>query len=160
MNWKHLISHRGNIDGIQTNKENHPDYIDIALKKGYEVEIDLHIINEKLWLGHDNGEHCITWKWLKQRKEKLWIHCKNIEAIVTLNSKIEYRKLHYFWHEEDTMTITSHGYLWVFPGKQPIANSIAVLPEKCLEITGKEEDLSLCIGICSDFIGCNKRVST
>jgi hypothetical protein len=52
----------------------------------------------------------------------------------------------YFWHEEDTMTLTSHGYMWVYPGKQPIVGSIAVLPEIY------NDDLHDCIGICSDYI--------
>jgi len=33
-----------------------------------------------------------------------------------------------------------------YPGKQPIKDSIAVMPELY------NDDLSLCIGICSDYI--------
>ena len=44
------------------------------------------------------------------------------------------------------MTLTSHNYLWVYPGKQPIEKSIAVMPEI------HNDDFSKCIGICSDFI--------
>jgi len=54
--------------------------------------------------------------------------------------------INYFWHEEDTLTLTSHNYLWVYPGKQPIKNSIAVLPELF------QDDVSECLGVCSDFI--------
>ena len=36
-----LISHRGNIDGRIPEKENHPNYIDAAIKAGYDVEVDL-----------------------------------------------------------------------------------------------------------------------
>ena len=52
----------------------------------------------------------------------------------------------YFWHEEDTLTLTSKKYLWVYPSKQPIKNSIAVMPEL------NDDDISECIGICSDYI--------
>jgi hypothetical protein len=54
--------------------------------------------------------------------------------------------LHYFWHEHDTLTITNRGYLWVYPGKQPISGSIAVLPEL------NNDDVSKCYGVCSDFV--------
>jgi hypothetical protein len=54
--------------------------------------------------------------------------------------------LHYFWHEEDTLTLTSENYIWAYPGKQPIKGSIAVMPER------GNDDLSKCIGICSDVI--------
>jgi hypothetical protein len=37
-------------------------------------------------------------------------------------------------------------FIWVYPGKQPIKKSIAVMPEI------HEDDISECIGVCSDFI--------
>ena len=54
--------------------------------------------------------------------------------------------LNYFWHQEDTLTLTSKRYIWAYPGKQPIENSISVMPEI------KNDDISLCVGICSDYI--------
>ena len=36
-----LISHRGNITGIEKDSENKPDYIFNALNKGFNVEIDI-----------------------------------------------------------------------------------------------------------------------
>ena len=57
-----------------------------------------------------------------------------------------YLHLHYFWHETDTITITSRGYIWAYPGKQPIQNSIAVMPEL------HNESVEHCLGVCSDFI--------
>jgi len=47
-----LISHRGNIDG-KTLLENQPSYIDDAIDLGYDVEIDIWYIGDKLYLGHD-----------------------------------------------------------------------------------------------------------
>ena len=35
-----LIAHRGNISGIDSERENSPDYIDEAISQGYDVEID------------------------------------------------------------------------------------------------------------------------
>jgi len=52
----------------------------------------------------------------------------------------------FFWHQEDTLTITSRGHLWVYPGKQPIEDSIAVMPEI------HNDNVSKCLGICSDYI--------
>jgi len=36
-----LISHRGNINGRLESYENAPNYIDSAISKGYDVEIDI-----------------------------------------------------------------------------------------------------------------------
>jgi hypothetical protein len=48
-----LISHRGNINGIESNNENNPEYIQKALDLVYNVEVDLRIKDNKLYLGHD-----------------------------------------------------------------------------------------------------------
>jgi hypothetical protein len=138
-----LISHRGNIDGKNEARENHPDYINEAIGYGWDVEIDVWMIEGVLFLGHDEPQYGVTRYWLNERCERLWIHCKNIEAIEWFNM---IGGFNYFWHEEDTMTLTSYGYMWVYPGKQPVKNSIAVMPEI------HNDDISECRGICSDYI--------
>jgi hypothetical protein len=60
--------------------------------------------------------------------------------------------LNYFWHENDSLTITSKGYLWVYPGKQPVKGGIAVLPEM------NNDDISQSLGICSDVIENYKKI--
>jgi len=142
-----LISHRGNINGKQPNRENHPDYIWEAIRKGYNVEIDVWLVNGKLKLGHDTPQYDFPFELLENHYSKLWIHCKNLEAIVELNKFDKTgSRLNYFWHQEDYITLTSKGYIWAYPGKQPLANSIAVMPEI------NKDDISKCIGICSDYI--------
>ena len=37
----YLISHRGNINNIDKDRENSPDYINEALRQNFHVEIDL-----------------------------------------------------------------------------------------------------------------------
>jgi hypothetical protein len=137
-----LISHRGNINGKILEAENHPDYIDDTIKMGYDVEIDLWFIDGKTYLGHDKPQYEVDNKWLENRIDKLWVHCKNIDSLNWIRSTV----LHYFWHEEDTLTLTSKNYIWTYPGKQPIIGSIAVMPEIY------NDNVSLCLGICSDYI--------
>jgi hypothetical protein len=74
---------------------------------------------------------------------RLWCHAKNIEAVIEFQ---KYPHIHYFWHQEDDICLTSKNYIYAYPGKQPIKNSIAVLPELY------NDDLSICKGICSDYI--------
>lgn len=144
-NNKILISHRGNLFGPNREQENKPEYIEECLSLNYDCEIDLRIIDRKIFLGHDYPEYEIDISWLKNRNNNLWIHCKNIDAIVFLQKYFNY--FHYFWHENDLLTLTSKNYIWAFPGKQPIENSISVMPELYNDITIE------CVGICSDFIG-------
>jgi len=138
-----LISHRGNLNGKLPANENHPDYIDEAIHAGYDVEIDVYMVEGVLYLGHDKPQYGVSQLWFNQRISKLWIHCKNIEAMEWFNS---IGGFNYFWHQTDTVTLTSRNYIWAFPGKQPIERSIAVLPEI------HNDDVSNCIGVCSDYI--------
>lgn len=139
-----LISHRGNLDGKNEHLENSIDYVQKTINLGYDVEIDIWLIGNKLWLGHDNPQYSINIEWLKLRKFKLWIHCKNIDSLLFLKETDD--GFNYFWHENDTLTLTSLGYIWAYPGKQPIKNSIAVLPEIY------SDKIQNCLGICSDYI--------
>jgi hypothetical protein len=59
-----LISHRGNINGKINELENNPDYINDALIIGYDVEIDIWVINNELFLGHDEPVHSIDISWI------------------------------------------------------------------------------------------------
>ena len=145
-NLKILISHRGNFEGPIPKLENTPEYIDNAISLGYQVEIDVWSIDGVLFLGHDKPISGVTQEWLNKRAHLLWVHCKNIEAMVALNEFPNQHLLNYFWHQEDDITLTSKGYIWAYPGKQPIKNSIAVMPEL------NKDDLTKAIGICSDYI--------
>ena len=144
-----LISHRGNIDKKNPSRENSSDYIDEAINKGFQVEIDVWFVKNEFFLGHDYAQYKIDFGWILKRKSHLWIHCKNISAMEELNNyrkNPNYSELNFFFHDSDDLTLTSKGFLWVYPGKQPVNNSIAVLPELY------NDDLSSCKGICSDVI--------
>jgi hypothetical protein len=139
-----LISHRGNINGKQEELENKPEYIDYAISIGYDVEVDVWYIDGILWLGHNKPYYGVDFRWFRDRLTKLWIHCKNTEGILFFR-ECGY-PVNYFWHETDTITLTSLNHIWVYPGNQPIKNSIAVMPEL------NNDDITKCIGICNDKI--------
>ena len=136
-----LISHRGNLNGRITDRENDPGYVDLAMKAGYDVEIDVWYKDSKWYLGHDLPQYEITLEYLKNNK--LWCHAKNIESL----NKMLNEDVHCFWHQEDDVTLTSKGFMWTFPGKQLTENSICVLPEK----DNQNIDTNA-VGICSDYI--------
>ena len=139
-----LISHRGNINGRFESYENEPNYIDNAIKNGYDVEIDIWYIDGILYLGHDKPQYGINFRWVRDRISKIWVHCKNIDALLFFK-ECGY-PLNYFWHQEDDVTITSQGYFWTYSSKQLTENSIAVMPEI------NDDDVSRCYGVCSDYV--------
>ncbi len=136
----YLISHRGNINGIEKDNENNPDYINQAISRGYDVEVDVRYESGQFFLGHDFNQFKVNEEFLLNNK--LWCHAKTNEALIALDRI----KAHYFWHQEDDYTITSKGFFWTYPGKKLLQKSICVLPEK------SNYDKIDCLGICSDFI--------
>jgi len=146
-----FISHRGNLYGSDPFLENRPRYIQEALNKGFDVEIDVRYFPKynEWFLGHDKAQYKVSRDWLRSFKQ-FWIHAKNLEALVALQTDWRETDPPYFWHENDTVSVVSNGTLWTYPNKRLMSGwSIAVLPEKT---DYKTEDMSECFGICSDYI--------
>ena len=70
------IAHRGNTNGPSIN-ENQLWYIDKALDAGYDAEIDIWIIGDQIWSGHDSAQYLVPEEFLYRNILHLWIHCKN-----------------------------------------------------------------------------------
>ncbi len=142
------ISHRGNLNGPNKEIENTKEQIIKVIELGYDCEIDLWYIENNIFLGHDKPENIVPLDFLLKYKNNLWCHCKNYEMLEYLN--INNFDLNYFWHQNDDYTITSKGFVWVYPGKKLIKNSVFVLPEYT-----NNSNNNLCKdigGICSDYI--------
>jgi hypothetical protein len=122
-----LISHRGNLEGPNPERENHPDYIYEALQAGYDVEIDVWWVDGKFKLGHDGPQYDFPFDLLTNFYNKLWIHCKNMDALSYLNElDSNGSKLNYFSHEDDLGVLTSRGYIW---STHLYKRGILVMPE-------------------------------
>jgi len=140
------IAHRGNTQGPNPEKENSPAYILDSIDKGFDCEIDLWRINNSLFLGHDGPEYEINEAFLFGSTSKLWIHCKNLDA---LHFSLEHRDVfNSFWHQNDAHTLTSHGYIWTYPGQAITSKSILVdlKPEALSRVK-----LGL-FGLCADYL--------
>ena len=135
-----LISHRGNLNGPDPKNENSHEYIDIAIENGFDVEVDVYFYKNNFYLGHDEPTYLSSLEYLENKK--IWCHAKNMEAMEAFYKT----KCHYFWHETDSLTLTSKGYYWTYPGKKLFENSICVLPEQ------SNYKNYFCRGLCSDYI--------
>jgi len=138
-----LISHRGNTNGPDLNNENKPEYILKALSLGYHCEIDVWYQNDTWYLGHDEPTYSVSFDFLL--KDNLWLHCKNLDALSRLS---HYSKCNAFWHQTDDYTLTTKGYIWVYPGKAGLEGykCICVMPE------WNNQDTRDFIGVCTDYI--------
>ena len=142
-----LIAHRGNINGPNKEQENKPEYLINALNEGYYIELDLWYIDNNLYLGHDEPQYKIKYSFLLENKDKMYVHCKNIQAlhyILYKNDDIEC-----FFHDLDECVLTSKGNIWTFPGKLLTDKSICVMPER---VKDNNYHLNNCIGICTDYV--------
>ncbi len=137
-----LISHRGNISGINSKKENRMDYIFESLNLGYDTEIDCWFENNQWYLGHDEPKYKTGITIFKN--PKVWCHIKNTQGLEEIK---KITGVNYFWHDKDDYTLTSTGTVWCKVGSIVIKNSICVLPEQ-----GYNGNIKNCKGICSDCI--------
>jgi hypothetical protein len=134
------IAHRGNTEGREKALENHPDYILSAIEKGFDVEVDVWLY-DGLDLGHDKPTHSIDLDFLLSYNERLWIHCKNLEALFYLT---EFPELNCFWHQIDDFTLTSKKFIWTYPNK-PVTSASVLVIEDASQYEGSD-----CYGICAD----------
>ena len=139
----YFISHRGNLTHRVPELENSPGYIQEALDKGYNVEVDVWCVDNKMFLGHDEPQYEVNNNFFF--KKGLWCHAKNIEAVTMLNKL----NAHYFWHQKDDITLTSKRYMWTYPGVELTSSSICVMPENANYTL---DELIQSAGICSDKI--------
>jgi hypothetical protein len=140
-----IISHRANING-PSDKENSIDSIKTAIDLGFDVELDIWVVDGKIMLGHDEPQNALEKPLLDRIGPTGWFHCKNIEALNYFRDHLP--DLNYFWHQMDDYTITSKGYFWTYPGKKISKNSIIVLPENIdqseLEYMIKQRPYAIC----------------
>ena len=145
-----IIAHRANIGGPNSKNENRISNIRRCIELGYDVEIDIRLFDGHLYLGHDQPKDIITKKELIGINRKAWIHCKNLKAISYFMQIDE--EFNYFWHNKDSYTLTSKGYIWAYPGETLSQECICVLPE----IDDSLKDIKSLMkreisGICTDY---------
>jgi len=143
-----LIAHRGNTQGRKKHLENHPNYITSAINQGFDVEVDAWI-TDTLYLGHDKPQYHCPISFLSKYSDKLWIHCKNLKALETLNG---IRGLNIFWHQEDDFTLTSKGFIWTYPEKEVSNKSVLVIKDATKYNPVSIFDGEKCYGLCSDTV--------
>lgn len=145
-----IISHRGNIDGPNLKKENNPDYIDLAISLGYDVEIDLRIKDDNLYLGHDYEQYLIDYSWLLSRNHKLWVHCKDLEAVKYLLNKIP--NINYFCHTSDDFVLTNNNKIWLHDLNLKMDQDVIIPLLSKDDIDSNEGILNDPYAICTDYV--------
>lgn len=140
-----LISHRGNIHGPDKG-ENSPEVILKAIDLGYDVEVDVWKVGDNIFLGHDKADYMVEKNFLFSNSSNLWCHAKNLDALEFMIRT----DLHCFWHESDDFTLTSKNFVWTFPKKPVVSNSVIVCKTLEESLSMSQEDI---YGICTDYVG-------
>lgn len=143
-----LIAHRGNFRGANKERENAPDYIEEAIAAGYNVEVDVWLVDKKWMLGHDFPQHEVPLSFFE--RPEVWTHAKNLVGYVSLYNN---SKVHVFWHDKDDFAITSKGIKWCNVHKLT-HDGVMVMPEyndyHTQLLRMKKIDP---LGVCSDNFG-------
>lgn len=125
-----LIAHRGNFAGQNTERENTVEYLEEALKAGYDVEFDVFMHDGKILLGHDRrvvmgtrhlwadryGDYVVNEipniEWLRDSRK--WVHCKDMESFLMLS---KYPDIQCFMHDDERYAFVENcDKIWVHSG--------------------------------------------
>jgi hypothetical protein len=143
-----IVSHRGNLDGPDLTQENSPAYIDKAIRVGFDVEIDLRCIDNELYLGHDYPNHHINLSWLYDRRDRLWIHCKDLRAASIINECGAFR---FFCHVSDPFSLIHPYYLWVHDISLITDYTSCIVPLISMDDINSFKHKDRVAGICTDY---------
>lgn len=139
------IAHRGNHNGRNIDLENSPSYVEAAISLGFDVEVDVWLIDGKWMLGHNFPKYHVPLSFLE--RSPIWTHAKNLIGYVSLYNN---PKVHVFWHDKDEFTITNKGIKWAYEGVVT-HDGVVVMPERSIEITRMLRDENFRpLGVCSD----------
>ena len=141
-----LISNRGNITGI-SEEQNKPEYMEKALELGYDVKTDLWLVENMLYTGDNEPMYKLDLEWLEKYREKLWLHCHDLEIISRLYD-IDLMGVHsnYFFKEREILSKTSKGY-YILSQEKPFKGCIYMYPENHPDYA-----FDLCLGVISNEI--------
>lgn len=149
-----LIAHRGLIDydpGLGSpNNENQPPQIEIAIKAGFDIEIDLRYDEGKMYLGHDTTQYEVQDYTLADWSKNctVYAHCKDMKAA------FHCPRLHDiipFCHSDDDFILLKNHILWVHP--KAINNIPPTVRPNCIIVLPYEMEWaphSDYYGICTD----------
>ena len=134
-----VIAHRGLLKGPSKNLENNPENIISNIKNYPNLfnEIDINILKDGIYIGHDEPLYKIDLKFIIDNKRSLILHIKKIEydSPHTMDTLLDlYRFCHCFCHENDNFTITNKGLIWSHPKIGLNKNTIFVMPESLFHV--------------------------
>lgn len=139
------IAHRGNYKGRDPLRENTKEYIEEAIVAGYDVEIDVWLLDGKWYLGHDFPKEEIELSFME--RPQIWTHAKDLRGYVSLYNN---PKVHTFWHDKDEFVFTSKGIKWAKCGIHT-HDGIIVMPECDTYMSSAiSNGFFTPLGICSD----------
>lgn len=118
-----IISHLGNIDGRQPERENTLKYLQEALKAGWHICVDVQFLRGSFVLPHDRGFDVAPPGFFS--KQRVWSRCHNAEtmdALCNINA-------HAFLGVDCALALTSAQFIWTLPPHDLSPRSIAVYPE-------------------------------
>ena len=94
-----LIAKRGQFSGPNKQTENTKAQIQLALSKGYDVELDVILTDNGLFLGHDGPKERLLYDGFLDGP-KIWTHCKSRR---TYDHLIKSPFIKAFCHEEEDL---------------------------------------------------------
>jgi hypothetical protein len=142
------ISHRGNLDGMEPEKENSPEYVQAVLDKNYHVLVDTWLVgSSSLALGTRYPQYPVSLEFMKAKG--IIARAATVETLEFLMSN----NIHCFLASHDEYTLTNGGLIWTRHGKKitGVQRCVIDMPEWYIPSFEKLAQTNAA-GVCSDCI--------
>jgi len=143
---KHYISHRGNLIRINKDKENSPDYVQIAIDAGFDCVVDVLYIEGVIYFGTANHLYIVDLEFIAKNNRQLWLRCANPQTLHYFFSLSHQMECKMFLIDEH---LTTNQCLWLssYNHIQTLDRVVIVMPE-----WSEWKTYSNALGICSNYI--------
>jgi hypothetical protein len=101
----YLISYRGNILGVDEQKENKPYQVTEVIRMGFHCWIDVWWHEEQFWLGTHKPKYPVKPSFINMFS--LWSNAMNFETLLKLK---EYKSPHCFYYNQEPL-LTDGGHI-------------------------------------------------
>ena len=149
------IAHRGNISGKQPTFENKDEYLKHAYYEcGHDIELDICMHRGILYYGHDDCQEPADTNFIQS--PGVFCHAKDFDALTELLNM----RTNCFWHQQDSVTLTSQNYIWCFPGNYIMNKKAIWIDLEGMNIPLPDQVPNSIYGYCGDKLNENINIRT
>ncbi len=108
-----IISHRGNLNGPEGSGDCDRDRVLLALRLGFDVEIDVRCHQRECWVGHDEPLYRLS-ELVVPISARIWFHAKDLESF---RQVVSHGRMAFAHAVDAFVPVVNTDAIWVHPNQ-------------------------------------------